>query len=179
MTIRRRNVLAAIALVVGAPLLAIPALGAPVGAETAATTSAGEVVVMTRNLYLGADVSRALELCPTCRPPPRTCGSRWRRPTSPRAYRFCAAEVVAAPPAVIGVQEATTWECRPSAFAGTTVVYDFTQQFLDATGRRGHAVRARPADGRTALNQGYSIPAIPRLTRVVRPGDVPAAVRHG
>jgi hypothetical protein len=48
-----------------------------------------------------------------------------------------AQEAAAAKPAVIGIQEATTWECRPSATSAPTVVYDFTAQFLEATAKAG------------------------------------------
>ncbi|MGE0818225.1 MAG: endonuclease/exonuclease/phosphatase family protein [Candidatus Nanopelagicales bacterium] len=128
-----------------------------------------DLVVMTRNLYLGADVSSALGLLPDL---PAAAQDMW---TQVAATDFTArvpvlaSEAVAARPAVIGIQEATTWECRPSAFGGTTVVYDFTQQFLDATAAAGTPYVLASAGGRTALNQGYSIPAIPRLTRVVDP----------
>jgi endonuclease/exonuclease/phosphatase family metal-dependent hydrolase len=58
---------------------------------------------------------------------------------------------------VIGIQEATTWECRPSVFAPTTVVYDFTKQFLDATAEAGTPYVIAEAGGQKAFNNGYSI----------------------
>jgi len=150
-----------------------------VGVLVATTVAAGfappaqaaddDLVVMTRNLYLGADVSSALGLLPDL---PAAAQDMWSQVAATdftARVPVLAAETVAARPAVIGIQEATTWECRPSAFAGTTVVYDFTQQFLDATAAAGTPYVLASANGRTAINQGYSIPAIPRLTRVVDP----------
>jgi len=160
MTVRRTL---GTALAAGSLLLLAGALPAPAAAADS------DLVVMTRNLYLGADVSSALELLPDL---PAAAQDMW---TQVAATDFTARvpvlaqEAALARPAVIGIQEATTWECRPSAFGSTTVVYDFTQQFLDATAAAGTPYVLAQADGRTALNQGYSIPAIPRLTRVVDP----------
>ncbi len=157
---RRLVRLGLVALVASASALALPA---------PAQAADDDLVVMTRNLYLGADVSSALKLLPDL---PAAAQDMWSQVAATdftARAPVLAAEAVGARPAVIGIQEATTWECRPSAFAPTTVVYDFTKQFLDATAAAGTPYVIAEAGGQKALNTGYSIPAIPRLTTVVDP----------
>jgi hypothetical protein len=80
-----------------------------------------------------------------------------------------AQEAADARPAVIGIQEATRWECSTSPVSGTTVVYDFTTQFLEATRDAGVPYVLASAEGETAENPSFSIPAIPWVTRVDDP----------
>jgi hypothetical protein len=76
---RRLARLGLVALVASASTLALPA---------PAQAADEDLVVMTRNLYLGADVSSALKLLPDLPAAAQDmCGRRWRRRTSPLARR--------------------------------------------------------------------------------------------
>jgi hypothetical protein len=124
---------------------------------------------MTRNLYLGADVGVALELLPDM---PAAAQFMWDQVTATdftKRAPALAVDVASAHPDVIGIQEATTWQCRPGLFSPTTTVYDFTQQFLDATKQAGTPYVVASANGGTAANPGYTIPPIPFLTRIHDP----------
>jgi hypothetical protein len=136
-------------------------------ASSSADDGDGEVVtVMARNLYLGADVGVALELLPDL---PAAAQFLWEQVAatdfSARAPRL-AAEAARYEPAVIGLQEATTWRCRPGSVGRTVDVFDFTADFLAATQQAGVAYVVAAHDGREAFNEGYAIPAIPFLSRV-------------
>lgn len=128
-----------------------------------------QVTVMTRNLYLGADVGVALDLIPDM---PAAAQFMWDQVAatdfSSRAPAL-AQEAARNKPAVIGIQEATTWVCRTGPFSSETTVFDFTKEFLDATAAIGEPYVLASAGDQTALNPGYSIPAIPGLTTVHDP----------
>jgi len=156
---RRCAALAAIALaVVSGGVVAAP----PASADE-------EVVVMTRNLYLGADVAEALALIPDMAGAAQSLWDQVAATDFTARVPLLAQEAADARPAVIGIQEATRWECSTSPTSGTTVVYDFTAQFLDATGDAGVPYVLASADGSTAENPSFSIPAIPWVTRVEDP----------
>ncbi len=124
---------------------------------------------MSRNLYLGADVGVALDLLPDM---PTAAQFMWDQVQTTgfdTRVHLLAAEVVEANPDVIGLQEATTWSCRPSTFESAQVVLDFTAQLLDATSAAGADYVIAAQAGSSALNPGYTIPPIPRLTRVHDP----------
>ncbi|HEX6888793.1 MAG TPA: hypothetical protein VF143_11860, partial [Candidatus Nanopelagicales bacterium] len=117
----------------GIPLPVAPAGAAPLPGGVPAADSPDELRVMSRNLYLGADVGVALELLPDM---PAAAQFMWDQVAATdfsARVGLLAAEAALARPDVIGVQEATIWECRPSPWSSPTTVYDFTQQFLDAT----------------------------------------------
>ena len=137
--------------------------GLPTAAET------GQITVMARNLYLGADVGVALELLPDM---PAAAQFMWDQVAATNfdaRVDLLAAEAAAAKPDVIGLQEATTWQCRPHPWSGVATVFDFTAQFLAATTEAGVPYVVAQKDGERALNAGYSIPAIPFLTTVEDP----------
>jgi hypothetical protein len=127
------------------------------------------ITVMARNLYLGADVAVALDLLPDL---PAAAQFMWEQVAATdfaaRAPRL-AAEAARHQPAVIGLQEATHWRCRPGAVGGVVDVFDFTAAFLAATRDAGVEYVVAEHDGREAFNEGYSIPAIPFLSRVEDP----------
>jgi hypothetical protein len=140
--------------------------------DAATTPQAGEpevVTVMARNLYLGADVGVALDLLPDL---PAAAQFMWEQVAATdfaaRAPRL-AAEAARHQPAVIGLQEATHWRCRPGSVGAAVDVFDFTAAFLAATREAGVAYVVAEHDGREAFNEGYSIPAIPFLSRVEDP----------
>ena len=142
----------------GAPALA--------GALDGQDAPGGEdlVTVMSRNLYLGADISAALDLLPDL---PAAADFMWRQV---RATDFSiragliAQEAAAFQPAVIGLQEATRWLCTSSLWARPVPVYDFTQQLLQATAAAGTEYVVAEAQGRRAANPGYRIGPLPWST---------------
>lgn len=135
-------------------------------AEAAATA---DVTVMSRNLYLGADVGEALALLPDM---PAAAQLMWEQVAAtdfPRRAPLLAAEIAAARPHVIALQEATTWRCVGGLTGTRTVVFDFTRDFLAATADAGVPYVIAAADGRRAFNPGYAIGPYPRLTTVRDP----------
>jgi hypothetical protein len=128
-----------------------------------------QITVMTRNLYLGADVGVAMELIPNL---PAAAQFMWDQVKatdfSKRAPKL-AAEVIAARPDVIGIQEATIWFCKKNLWSKRTEVFNFTEQFLRATKAQGQEYVLATKDGKTALNNGFSIGAVPYLTMVNDP----------
>lgn len=144
------------------------ALAAPVGTAHAEAESS-TVTVMSRNIYLGADLSVALTLIPDM---PSAAQFMWEQVAATdfdSRVESLAAELVQSRPDVVGIQEATQWMCRPSWFGSSTVVYDFLQQLLDAAERAGTPYVIAEQGGSQAMNSGYSIPALPGLTTVRDP----------
>jgi hypothetical protein len=150
------------ALTAGLVTLASIATAAPAHADATIT-------VMTRNLYLGADVGVAVALIPDMPAAAQFMWDQVKATDFPARAPALAGEAARARPAVIGIQEATTWVCRTSPFSGTTTVFDFMRDFLDATAKAGEPYVLAGKGDATALNPGYSIPAIPWLTTVHDP----------
>lgn len=140
-----------------AALLAVAAVLAP-GASTEPAT----VTVMTRNLYLGADVGPAMELLPDFAAATAFMWSQVHQTDFPARAVGLAREVAQARPDVIAVQEATTWLCTPHVWQAAVPVYDFTADFLAATSAAG--VPYVVAGDGAALNTGFSINPIPGVT---------------
>lgn len=141
----------------------------PLGAAAPAQAADTDIVVMTRNLYLGADVAEALSLIPDMSAAAQSLWDQVAATDFTARVPLLAQEAADAKPAVIGIQEATRWECTPSATQGTTVVYDFTTQFLAATEEAGTPYVLASAGGATAENPSFTIPAIPLVTKVTDP----------
>lgn len=140
------------------------------GLSVPAASAADEPLkVMSRNLYLGADVGVALELIPDF---PAAAQFMWNQVAATdfkeRAPKL-AAEVIANDADVVGLQEATTWFCKKNLWSKKVVVFNFTEEFLNATKAAGREYVLAAKDGVRALNVGYSIPAIPYLTMVNDP----------
>ena len=138
------------------------ALFTPISAQAAEPT----FTVMSRNIYLGADVGVALELIPDM---PAAAQFMWdqvnKNDFSKRSVAL-AAEIQSYKPDVIGLQEATIWYCKKNAWSKKVEVFNFTDQLLQALD--GDYVLASK-DGKTAFNPGYSINPIPFLTMVKDP----------
>ncbi|MEJ6494250.1 MAG: endonuclease/exonuclease/phosphatase family protein [Actinomycetes bacterium] len=147
------------ATVIGATSMA---LLAPHSAQAAEPT----VTVMSRNIYLGADVGVALDLIPDM---PAAAQFMWdqvnKNDFSKRSVAL-ATEIKTYKPDVIGLQEATIWYCKKNAWSKQVEVFNFTEQLLKALG--GDYVLASK-DGVTAFNPGFSISPIPFLTIVKDP----------
>lgn len=144
------------------------AMVVPMGAAHAVEADTS-LTVMSRNIYLGADVTVALALLPDM---PAAAQFMWEQVAATdfdARVESLAAELVQHRPDVVGIQEATQWMCRPSWFGSSTVVYDFLDQLLDAAERAGSPYVIAEHGGSQALNPGYSIPPIPGLTTVSDP----------
>ena len=127
------------------------------------------VDVMIRNIYLGADVGVALELIPDM---PAAAQFMWDQVAATdftQRAPLLADELAREKPAVVGIQEATTWECSQGLFGSSVVIYDFLAQLLEATKVTGVEYVVASKDGSVALNPGYTIPALPFLTVVKDP----------
>jgi len=127
------------------------------------------ISVMSRNIYLGADVSVALDLLPDM---PAAAQFMWEQVAdtdfTSRAP-VLAAELARERPDVVALQEATIWRCRSSIVGSSTVVFDFTAQLLDAASDAGVEYVIASHGGDEAYNPGYSIPVLPFLTTVRDP----------
>ena len=143
-------------------LLFVPAI--PVHAE-----EPYRITVMSRNIYLGADVGVALELIPNF---PKAAQFMWdqvkKTDFATRAPKL-ARESAQDRPEIIGVQEATIWYCKKDFFSDKVEVFNFLDQFIAATKASGVGYSLATANGVEAFNPGYSIAAIPYVTKVRDP----------
>jgi len=141
-------------------LIALTALAlALVGASAASANARRDHVqrlgkpltVMTRNLYLGADLTRAFAALQA--PPDRQLDVLIGATTTIRAIvdqtnfplraQRLAAEIADHRPDLVGLQEAALWRHGPLGAEATTVDYDFLQLLLEALQARGaHYVAA-------------------------------------
>ncbi len=142
-----------------------PAARGPVTADE----PAGTITIMGRNLYLGADTDVALDLLPDARAAMQSMWDQVAATDFDQRVSLLAAEAAAATPDVIGLQEATIWACRPKPWNAPQTVFDFTEQFLQATAAAGAPYQLAEFGGITAQNPGYEIPSIPFLTTVTDP----------
>ena len=150
-------------------LLVVPASPGAAEDGPGPVDAAETITVMSRNLYLGADVAIALDLLPDM---PAAAQFMWEQVAATdidARVDLLAAEVERDRPAVIGLQEATRWQCRPGNLGRVVTVYDFTTAFLDATRVAGVPYVVAAAGGDEALQGGYRIPALPWLSRVEDP----------
>lgn len=127
------------------------------------------LTVMSRNLYLGADVGVAMELIPDFSAAAQFMWSQVSATDFSKRAPLLAQEVISQNADVVGLQEATHWYCKKNLLSKKIIVFDFTEQFLEATRELGHEYVLASKDGVAALNIGYSIPAIPYLTMVTDP----------
>jgi len=127
------------------------------------------ITVMSRNIYLGADVGVALELIPNF---PKAAQFMWdqvkKTDFATRAPKL-ARESAQDRPEIIGVQEATIWYCKKDLFSDKVEVFNFLDQFISATKASGVGYSLATANGVEAFNLGYSIAAIPYVTKVRDP----------
>jgi len=128
-----------------------------------------QVTVMSRNLYLGADVGVALELIPDFPAAAQFMWDQVKTTDFSKRVTKLAQESAENKPELIGIQEATTWYCKKNLWSSKVAVFDFLKEFIEATNRTGVSYVLANADGVTAYNPGYSIAAIPYLTKVKDP----------
>ena len=136
----------------------------------AAPPARDQLTVMSRNLYLGADVYAAARFLPDLQAASQYLWENMQQTSFVTRADAFADEVIRARPDVIGLQEAATWYCR-DAYAGTAqIVYDYTQLLIDALDRRGVAYMvARAPAALPAHHTGFSIPTVPYITSVRDP----------
>lgn len=140
------------------------------GAWSAVPAHAEEpVTVMTQNLYLGADVGEALVLVPDVAAAAQLLWEQVDATDFDTRAPSLAADVTAADPAVIGLQEATTWSCTPDEDTEPVAVYDFTADYLAATAEVGPGYVVAAADGDEALSPGFVIEPLVGLSVVTDP----------
>jgi endonuclease/exonuclease/phosphatase family metal-dependent hydrolase len=143
-------------LVLIAGILFLPTL--PASADEA------PVKVMSRNIYLGADVGVALEKIPNL---PAAAQFMWKQVKETdfsQRKSILAEEIRSESPDVIGIQEATIWYCKAKPWSKKTEIYNFTKELLAEL--NGDYIIATK-NGEEANNPGYSIGPIPFLTKVI------------
>ncbi len=133
-----------------------------------------QVTVMSRNLYLGADVGVALELIPNFPAAAQFMWDQVKLTDFPKRAKKLAGEVALDKPDLIGIQEATIWYCRKNAWSQKVEVFNFLDQFIESTRAIGLPYELAEFNGVSAFNPGYSISAIPYLTKVKDPETFPA-----
>ncbi|HET7755542.1 MAG TPA: endonuclease/exonuclease/phosphatase family protein [Anaeromyxobacteraceae bacterium] len=103
---------------------------------------AGDAIVMTRNLYLGAPIEPVLALTSPDAIPGEAL-RLWNTVVAsdiPGRARAVAAEIAALQPDLVGLQEATLWRTQSPAdplSAATHVEYDFVTLIVDELAARG------------------------------------------
>jgi hypothetical protein len=140
------------------------------GASPEAETSA-DITVMTRNLYLGADVGIALDLLPDVAAAAQAMWAQVAATDFASRVDELASDVVNRKPMVLGLQEATVWDCLDSTGQPVTV-FDFTTQLLDELQRQGERYVIAEHDGEVAFSPGYAIQPIVGLTVVSDPATL-------
>jgi endonuclease/exonuclease/phosphatase family metal-dependent hydrolase len=128
-----------------------------------------QVTVMSRNLYLGSDVGVALDLIPDFPAAAQFMWDQVKATDFSKRVTKLAGEAALDKPDLIGIQEATTWYCKKNLWSSKVAVFDFLKQFIEATKETGTPYVLAKADGVDAYNPGYSIAAIPYLTKVEDP----------
>ena len=124
------------------------------------------IKVMSRNLYLGADVGVALAKIPNMPAAAQFMWDQVQKTDFSKRKNILADQIRTESPDVIGIQEATIWYCKAHFWSGKVEVFNFTQELLAELG--GEYVIAEKS-GIQANNPGYSIGPIPFLTKVNDP----------
>jgi len=127
------------------------------------------ITVMSRNIYLGADVGVALDLIPDFPAAAQFMWDQMKQTSFKARAPKLAKEVLQDRPEIIGIQEATSWRCKKDLFGQEVEIFNFLENFLAATKIAGLSYSIASANGVKAFNPGYSISAIPYLTKVVDP----------
>lgn len=191
LTHARRRTVGAVA---AAAALTLTATLAPIGAATATPQPVGPtqaaangrpVDVMSRNLYLGADLGPIITAL-TTNPAgvPAAAAQTWQKVVAtnpPERMAAVAEEIAAARPAVVGLQEVTEWTTYAvynpitGETAGANEVYDFLDLLLEALEEEG--VAYHEVTGATANNFASGPIAVPSATSPTTLGAVSMADR--
>jgi hypothetical protein len=140
---------------------------------SAATTD--EFSVMTRNLYLGADIAKSMTFCPDLSAVAQDMWTQVAQTDFSRRVEALAADVVAQRPSVLGLQEAMKWVCLDAKGTEVTVV-DFTNQLLARLSTDGVPYEIAQSSGDLAVSAGFAIAPIPGSTIVTDPTVLRAAL---
>lgn len=124
------------------------------------------IKVMSRNLYLGADVGVALAKIPNMPAAAQFMWDQVQQTDFSKRKKILADQIRAESPDVIGIQEATIWYCKANFWSKKTEVFNFTQELLAEL--KGDYIIAEK-NGVQAYNPGYSIGPISFLTTVKDP----------
>ena len=127
------------------------------------------ITVMSRNIYLGADVGVALDLIPNFPAAAQFMWDQMKQTNFKARAPKLAKEILQDRPEIIGIQEATSWRCKKDFFGQEVEIYNFLDDLIAATKSAGLSYSIASANGVKAFNPGYSIAAIPYLTKVVDP----------
>lgn len=130
---------------------------------TPASAAEPTIKVMSRNIYLGADVGVAMELIPDFPAAAQFMWEQVKKTEFAKRAPALASQIRAEAPDVIGIQEATTWYCKKNLFSKKVAVINFTDILLKELSGE-YVIPAK--DGVTSLNPGYSIAPVPYLTKV-------------
>ena len=128
-----------------------------------------QVKVMSRNLYLGADVGVAMELLPDFPAATQFMWEQMRRTDFPSRSKLFVAEILTEQPDVIGLQEATTWYCQKNLFSKNETIYDFVEILLTDLASAGLKYEVASKDSKMAKNVGFEIAPVPQLTKATDP----------
>lgn len=145
-----------------------------VGFTSPAQADESSVTVMSRNLYLGADVGIAMNLLPDFKAAAQFMWEQVELTDFNQRSKVLANEIATAQPDVIGIQEATKWMCQKGLMSSRVTVYDFTQMLLVELDQLGYKYEIATNGDRRAINPGFSIPPIPHLTLVTDKDAFPA-----
>jgi endonuclease/exonuclease/phosphatase family metal-dependent hydrolase len=156
-----RRFLLAIGLLALLAMVAVAMLAAPARSQAAGSS---KVSVMTRNLYLGADLSPgiAAQNFNELKDAAGTILNQVDQNNFPTRAKGLAKEILQKRPALVGLQEAALWRTAPcgSPFIppqATTVRYDFIQLLLDRLGPNYRLVVSQPEfDFETPANTDQS-----------------------
>ncbi len=127
------------------------------------------ISVMTRNIYLGADVGVALDLLPDFPAAAQFMWDQMRTTNFEERSKYLAKEFAAYKPDLIGIQEATKWVCKKGVLSKKEIVFDFLDILITETKKTGVGYSLISKDNNSTFNTGFSIPAIPKLTMVEDP----------
>jgi len=144
-------------------LLLVTVTAISIGVIPSANAEVPSVTVMSRNIYLGADVGRALEFIPNLPAAAQYMWDQVKQTDFSKRVKILAAEINQSAPDVIGLQEATVWYCKKYSWSKKVEIFNFTEQLLDELGGK---YKLASKDGVTSLNPGFSINPIPFLTKV-------------
>lgn len=135
-----------------------------------ASEQKSELTVMSRNLYLGSDVAVAMKLIPNMSKAAQFMWDQVAATDFKKRAKVLANEITQNKPEVIGIQEATRWYCKQHFWSKNEVIYDFTQDLINALNDVGeqYEIAQLSLNGKISLarNPGYQIPAIPFVTMV-------------
>jgi endonuclease/exonuclease/phosphatase family metal-dependent hydrolase len=123
------------------------------------------ITVMSRNLYLGADVGVAMELLPDFPAATQFMWDQMSETDFPTRSKEFVKEIAFSDPDVIGLQEATNWYCQKNLIGKDVVIYDFVEILLADLKSAGLEYEVANKDGNVAQNVGFEIKPIAYLTK--------------